>query len=1032
MFPHRFATLFARFSPIAPLACVCLALPAQAEGSRDLVSSGGDRPFLEYRNDANVGIPRQTTLKVFARVGETINLGSSATGMGAATIRYRRPSGGAQINCGAGVGLIPNRDAEMAGPFHAVGNTATNAFTPCVVTVGAGDEGIWEIEFTSPDPGNTAYAARPTITSASSPWTQSTNAYWIAAWDVTVRNGGGQAIPGRVFANYLALNLGDNGASLSSNVYLKTHDGYGYRIDMNGLDPFGFIFFANNKGFRNQSTNNPIYRSLQLTNQDPELLPPGYNIQMPFSPDVPASRDFTHKIFFADPDPSMPGTANSPLGTTWLNQNPVPPPTPTNLSFIGLEGTVGQAGTNPLGGFFRFTATEVAPFDITLDLNENNIYGDGNDRTLVGTTVNGVNSVLWDGKDGNGVPVPAGNSQYDFQVELKAGEIHFPFIDPENNPGGLIIQRVRDAGTNPTAPAFEVMYDDRYNFTSAPTSIYDYSLCAGSESPNSPVGNVSPSCYGTIPSTIPSSRSALGGVLSTAGAHRWENRFGDRRGMNTWANYPSASIRLADAVVVREADLSVTKTDGLTTTTQGATLTYTITVNNAGPSSVVGATVLDTMPSQLESVTWTCTASSGSSCPASGSGTINAMVNILNGGSLTFSVTAIVSPTAPSGTLTNSARVLRPNDVNDPTDPTRTGAGNNTATDVTTIVGSPLTVTKAATLVEDRDGSGNGAALASQTATPGDVLNYTIVTTNPGTTPVTGVILRDTLPATLTYLPGSLTIVGANAGAKTDAPGDDQAELSGSQVVARLGTGATATQGGSLAAGTTTIVTFRVVIRDPAGANLVSNQAIVESLGNPPKPSDDPSTSPLLDPTVTPLAPRLRLVKRMTGIKKVGVSAVTPLGSYYDLVGDGDDDGAVAWPGGATAVLLGAINESQVLTSTGLPAPQDEVEYTIYFLADGARDAQNVNLCDFIPANQTLVPGTIELRRGTIVTPIGDVPAGVGASGFYTTGLPAACPIANNNGNGAVYVNVGLVPTVHSIPASTPSFGYFRFRATVN
>src|SRR5207244_8347310 len=91
-----------------------------------------------------------------------------------------------------------------------------------------------------------------------------------------------------------------------------------------------------------------------------------------------------------------------------------------------------------------------------------------------------------------------------------------------------------------------------------------------------------------------------------------------------------------NTVITPTADLAITKTDGVTSVNQGASLTYTIVVSNAGPSGVVGATVSDVFPAQLSGVTWTCAASAGSSCPASGSGNLNAAVDLLSGGTATF------------------------------------------------------------------------------------------------------------------------------------------------------------------------------------------------------------------------------------------------------------------------------------------------------------------------------------------------------------------------------------------------------------
>ena len=70
-------------------------------------------------------------------------------------------------------------------------------------------------------------------------------------------------------------------------------------------------------------------------------------------------------------------------------------------------------------------------------------------------------------------------------------------------------------------------------------------------------------------------------------------------------------------------DLSITKTDDQTLTVPGAVLTYTLVVRNAGPLAVTRARVTEPVPATLLGVSWTCTASEGSCCPASGIGAIN-------------------------------------------------------------------------------------------------------------------------------------------------------------------------------------------------------------------------------------------------------------------------------------------------------------------------------------------------------------------------------------------------------------------------
>lgn len=150
---------------------------------------------------------------------------------------------------------------------------------------------------------------------------------------------------------------------------------------------------------------------------------------------------------------------------------------------------------------------------------------------------------------------------------------------------------------------------------------------------------------------------------------------------------------------------------------------------------------------------------------------------------------------------------------------------------------------------------------------PGDALEYTVSFTNTGTDSATNVVLRDPIPASTTYLPGSLEITsGANSGAKTDATGDDQAELdSGSnQVVFRLGAGADATNGGVIAPAESTTIRFRVTVDagTPDGTS-VANTASLDynalTLGtayNGPSPTATVTVVDQADLSITKVASR--------------------------------------------------------------------------------------------------------------------------------------------------------------------------------
>ena len=161
------------------------------------------------------------------------------------------------------------------------------------------------------------------------------------------------------------------------------------------------------------------------------------------------------------------------------------------------------------------------------------------------------------------------------------------------------------------------------------------------------------------------------------------------------------------------ADLSITKTDGVTTATPGGSVTYTITATNAGPSNAVSSTVADTFPASL-TCTWTCTGAGGT-CTAAGAGNINDSVSLPAGASVTYTASCAISAGA-TGMLSNTATVSSA--TPDPT------PGNNSATDTDTLTPmADLAITKT-------DGV--------TTATPGGSVTYTIVASNAGPSDATG------------------------------------------------------------------------------------------------------------------------------------------------------------------------------------------------------------------------------------------------------------------------------------------------------
>jgi uncharacterized repeat protein (TIGR01451 family) len=133
---------------------------------------------------------------------------------------------------------------------------------------------------------------------------------------------------------------------------------------------------------------------------------------------------------------------------------------------------------------------------------------------------------------------------------------------------------------------------------------------------------------------------------------------------------------------------------------------------------------------------------------------------------------------------------------------------------------------------------------------PGDVLQYTITLTNSGATPATGVVLTDTVPAFTTYVANSVTMNGSPV-AQPD--GGVSPLVNGIGVVSPgLPAPSPATSGGTLAAGGTGIVTFKVqVTSDALPGTIISNQGSVATAQLPALLTDsDGNASNGYQPTV--------------------------------------------------------------------------------------------------------------------------------------------------------------------------------------
>ena len=103
-----------------------------------------------------------------------------------------------------------------------------------------------------------------------------------------------------------------------------------------------------------------------------------------------------------------------------------------------------------------------------------------------------------------------------------------------------------------------------------------------------------------------------------------------------------------------------------------------------------------------------------------------------------------------------------------------------------------------------------------------EVLTYTLTGGNNGPGNANSVVITDTLPSTVTYVPNSLQVIsapGITPGIQTDNSGDDIAEYISNGLYKtirfRIGTGATSGSGGILAPNETYKVQFKVTVNNP-------------------------------------------------------------------------------------------------------------------------------------------------------------------------------------------------------------------------
>ena len=272
--------------------------------------------------------------------------------------------------------------------------------------------------------------------------------YHIDYFDLTVVNSSNTPILGRLWSYCWDLSTRSFDNGFTGNMYVLTDDGFVSQVNFNGIEPYGFTVACNSTGPGNSPNgNNENRKSIAGNHTRPQF-----------------------KVFLNNPDINC-----YPSG--------VLPVVVQNLNVVG----------SPVYGepvLFTVNISQPGVVQIILDINGVDGYQPNtNDLILVEAVHAGLDSIIWNGKDGFGNYV-TGNTKVLVTSSFASGTTHLPLYDPETHPNGYIVNRIR-----PSSGQCDLFWDDS-NFSDGTVNI-DGSLTTG---------------------------------------HSWAYNFGNERTMNTWWN----------------------------------------------------------------------------------------------------------------------------------------------------------------------------------------------------------------------------------------------------------------------------------------------------------------------------------------------------------------------------------------------------------------------------------------------------------------------------------------------------------------
>ncbi|MEM7584672.1 MAG: DUF11 domain-containing protein [Acidobacteriota bacterium] len=393
-----------------------------------------------------------------------------------------------------------------------------------------------------------------------------------------------------------------------------------------------------------------------------------------------------------------------------------------------------------------------------------------------------------------------------------------------------------------------------------------------------------------------------------------------------------------DTGVGASADLSISKTDSVDPVVAGENLTYTVTVNNAGPSDATNVVVTDTLPAGV-----TLVSTSGCSEDPSGVATCT-LGNIAASGSAQYTITVAVDASA-TGTLTNQASVSSDTADSDSSD-------NTTSEDTTVSAEADLSISKTDSV---------------DPVVAGENLTYTVTVANAGPSDAQNVVVTDTLPAGVTLV--------STSGCAEDPSGVATCTL------------------GTIASGDSAQYTIAVAV-DADASGTLTNQANVTSSTADPDGSDNATTESTAVNSEADLA-----ISKTDSADPVTAGASLVYTLSVTNSGPSDAAGVViteTLPAGVTLVSTSGCSEDPTgvpSCSVGTVAAGDTVQATVTVSVDANTNGVILNQAsvasatpdpdgsDNTASESTTVEGTADLALTVADAPD---PAAPGATVTYT------------------------------------------------